>query len=189
MMKQIKINKILSKLLLIGALVSPLTSYADYNNGSFYIDGAAGLGFTYDLPTGATTIAANAGYAFNRGLALEAGWTGLPSTQFGKMFNYNIYDIAVKGSIPFTNYFSLYGKLGTGVGYSTWSVTPAASNSAYWSSGSATTWVGLVGVGANFRLSNHLGIFVQNNSYIPFTSQAGSYGATNASMVGLEVSF
>ena len=88
-----------------------------------YINVNAGFATQQSLPTGSVAVTANAGYNFNRGLALEGGYALLPSSQFGASTFNNLFDVAVKGTVPLGEVFSLYGRLGAGLNYFTWSVS------------------------------------------------------------------
>lgn len=170
-------------------------AYASSDNtqdGFWYLDVGAGVSKINNLPNPALSIGVSAGYSFNDYVAVEALWNGQPSFQWNNYLlnNYNIYDLAVKGSIPFTNYFSMYGKLGYGADYSSWSGTASTSApSIYNHDSSAWGTNALFTVGINFSVSRELGIYLENNNYVPVTKGSGSFDYANATMLGLSYSF
>jgi LysM repeat protein len=158
----------------------------DYDYSTTYFDIGAGFGSIANLPTGAFAGSAAVGYQFNRYVGLEAGWDGMPSQQWGLLDNYNIYSLSVKGTLPLSDNFSLYGKLGSGVGYSTWS---GVGPQVYSSANSATTWDGVVGVGAAFKVSPHFDLYLENKTFVPLTSQPGNFSTANATLFGFQYNF
>lgn len=177
------------KLLIILTSILTTTAFADeYNNNGWYFDLGAGASKTENLPTGAANINVNVGYEFTKGLGLEVGWIGMPSKQYGYLDNYNVYDLALKGSIPMGDTFSLYGRLGVGAGYSSWSGTPAAP-SAQNLEGSSWNTVGVAGVGVAFKVSPSFSLYLENNNYIPITSSAGSFAYTPSALFGFQYNF
>jgi hypothetical protein len=98
-------------------------STADYDYSSVYFNLSAGWGIINYQPTGAFAGGAGVGYSFNRYFALEADWAGLPSKQWGSLSNYNLYTLNMKGTLPVNDSWNFYGKVGSGIGYSSWSGT------------------------------------------------------------------
>lgn len=184
----------MKKLIYTLALLSATCSYADSSStpaanydGNVYFDIGLGAAKIENLPTGAAAINMNWGYNFNRGFALEAGWTAMPSQQWGHLDNYNVYDIAAKGTIPLSKTFDLYGRAGIAGAYSSW--TGTCYNSDYYNQGSAFGMVGLVGVGASFNLDRSYSLYLEDNNYIPFGGAKGSFGYTNAVLFGFQYNF
>lgn len=161
--------------------------FAEDSHSNVYFDVGAGASTINNLPTGAATVNMNWGYNFNRGLALEAGWAGMPSEQWGKLDNYNIYDVALKGTIPLSKTFDLYGRLGVGAAYSSWS--GSCGDPAYYSPGSAWSMVGVAGIGAAFNLSPKFSLYLENNNYIPTAETKGSFGSASSLMFGFQYNF
>ncbi len=165
-------------------------SFADSVSGSgTYLNLNTGWATMQGLPTGAWTGNFNAGYNFNRGFALEGGYNLLSSSQYGSATTgTNIFDVAAKGTIPLGDIFSLYGRLGIGLGYDSWSGSAdypcgicSASNNSY--------ALGLVGVGASFALGDHFDLRVENTAYIPFTSGSFNGSYMNAVTGGVQFNF
>lgn len=184
-------KKIIYSLALIVGTIS--FSYADTDktstsyDGNAYFDIGLGAAKIENLPTGAAAINMNWGYNFNRGFALEAGWAAMPSNQWGHLDNYNIFDIAAKGTIPFNKTFDLYGKLGVAGAYSSW--TGTCANTAYTQQGSAWGGVGLATIGVAFNLNPSFSLYLENNNYIPFGGQPNAFGYTTSALFGFQYNF
>lgn len=98
--------------------------FADQSTGNgAYINANAGFGTMQYLPTGSFAATLNAGYAFDRAFAIEGGYAWLPSSQYGASQYNNIFDVAAKGTLPLSKVFSLYGRLGAGVNFQSFSGT------------------------------------------------------------------
>lgn len=161
-----------------------------YNGPGAYINLNAGLGTMQNMANSSFAMGANAGYNFNRALAVEGGWTGLPSQQAGRLATYNIYDVAVRGTLPLSDVFSLYGRLGVAMGYSTWSSNCNCNvPTIYQSSGSAYNYGGLVGIGMSFVLSRHFDLRLEDYAFIPVSGQSGNFGTANMVMGGVQFNF
>lgn len=180
-----KIQILLALLGLIGL------SQADELTGSgAYINLNAGYGSLQYLPTGSLATTLNAGYAFDRGFALEGGYAWLPSSQYGASQYNNIFDVAAKGTIPLSSVFSLYGRLGAGVNFQSFSgTTNVGTPYSYCQNNSLSNFVGLAGVGGSFALSNHFDLRVEDTIYVPFGGGNQSAGATNLVLGGVQYNF
>jgi len=154
-----------------------------------YINVNTGWASLHNLPTGSWVGSVNAGYNFNQALAIEIGDTLLPSSQFGATVTENVVDVAVKGTLPLSEMFSLYGRLGLGVGTNSWSGTVATTGSCILcTNGQSSTYgVGLAGVGASFKLSQHFDLRVEDYGLIPF--QNTYTGAANVVIFGTQYNF
>jgi hypothetical protein len=183
-----KLNTLLVLLLSAVTIASAHAAEDNMDYSSAYFNLGAGYGLIQNLPTGTGAVSAAVGYQFNRYLGLEVDWDGMPSEQWGKLYNYNIYSLAVKGILPLSNSFELYGKLGSGIGYSTWTGNGDPS-SVYNSNGSATALDGIVGVGAAFTLSPQFKLYLENKTFVPLTDQIGHYTTANATMFGFQFNF
>ena len=168
--------------------VSATTTTQPANGSGAYINLNSGFATMQNVSNSSFALGANAGYSFNRAFALEGGWTVLPSQQSGQLSTYNIYDAAVKGTLPLTQMFSLYGRLGAGLGYSSWS--GATCNPAvYQTTGSAYNWGGLAGVGASFALSRHFDLRLEDYAFIPVSGGGGNFGGANVVTGGVQYNF
>jgi len=165
--------------------------YADQLSGSgAYINLNAGFGTMQYLPTGSFATTLNAGYAFDRAFALEGGYAFLPSSQYGASQYNNILDVAAKGTLPLSSIFSLYGRLGAGINSQSFSgTTNIGTPYSYCQNNSLTNFVGLVGVGGSFALSNHFDLRVEDTLYVPFGGGNQSAGATNLVLGGVQYNF
>ncbi len=185
-------NKMVVRLILIGSLSGlAISVIADDNNvdySSAYLSLGAGGGTIANLPTGSAAASVTGGYRFNRYLSLDAQWTGLPSSQWGWYDSYNLFTMNLGGILPVTDNWSFYAKAGSGVGYSAWSGT-IGSPEIYNAPGSATSWVGQFTGGTSLAVSDHLNLYLENSTWVPFTSQPGSFATTNATFLGLQVNF
>ncbi len=159
-----------------------------YNGSGAYINANAGIGTMQNVSNSSFALGVNAGYNFNRGFALEGGWTALPSQQSGQYSSYNIYDVAVKGTIPLSNVFSLYGRLGAATAYSSWSGATCIPQ-VYQTTGSAWNYGGLAGVGASFVLSKHFDLRLEDYAYIPVAGDNGNFGTANIITGGVQYNF
>ena len=173
----------------VAATVDATSASTETDYSGVYFDIGAGWGMISNLPTGAFAGSAAVGYNFNRYFALEADWTGLPSNQWGSLSNYNVYTLNMKGVLPVSDTVSFYGKVGSGVGYSSWSGTQGGTPAVYQSPGSATSVVAQASIGTSLALGDHFNLYLENNSYFPLTNQTGSFGTTNATVFGFQYNF
>ncbi|MDD3266613.1 MAG: outer membrane beta-barrel protein [Burkholderiales bacterium] len=173
-------------LCLLGVLTISLAN-ADSANGA-YINANAGYGSLQNLPTGSFALGINAGYNFNRAFALEAGWTNLSSNQYGVTSYDNYYDVAVKGTLPLSDIFSLYGRLGGGINTTGFSGTASVPNNcALCTSGSNYAW--LAGLGASFALSQHFDLRIEDYMILPMGGGNLGYGNINNITGGVQYNF
>lgn len=185
------------KKLLIAVLgILGLNAYADNtavttaadNVSPAYINVNTGIAKLYNLPTGSWSGALNVGYNYNRNLAVEVGYNLLPSSQFGTTVTENVFDVAVKGTLPLSDMFSLYGRLGIGLGMNDWSGTPNVANCIMCENNLNNTYgVGLAGIGASFKLSQHFDLRVEDYALIPF--QNTYTGTANIVTGGVQYNF
>ncbi len=178
-------------LLMLGVSFNSIAAPADieYDYSGAYFNLGAGWGVISNLPTGTFAGSAAVGYNFNRYFALEAAWAGLPSQQWGNLANYNLYTMNLKGILPVTDMWSFYGKAGTGAGYSSWSGTQGGNPAIYQSPGSASSWVAQATIGTSLALGDHFDIYLENSSYFPLATEAGSFSTTNATFLGFQYNF
>ena len=185
-------KKLLSLILFVAANAAmadvPATVNQPYNGTGAYINLNSGIANMQNVSNSSFALGGSAGYNFTRGFGLEGGLTYLPSQQNGQLSTYSIYDAAVKGTIPLTNVFSLYGRLGVAMGYSSWS--GATCNPAiYQNAGNAFNYGGLAGVGASFALSKHFDLRVEDYGYMPVSGGAGNFGNVNVLTGGVQYNF
>ena len=178
-------------LLMLGVSFSSIAAPADleYDNSGAYFNLGAGWGYISNLPTGTFAGSAAVGDIFIRFFGIEAAWAGLTSQQLCNLSNYNLYTMNLKGSLPVTEQWSFYGKAGTGAGYSSWSGTLGGNPAIYQSPGSASSWVAQATVGTSFALGEHFNIYLENSSYFPLATDAGSFSTANATFLGFQYNF
>lgn len=159
-----------------------------YNGSGAYINLNSGIANMQNVTNSSFALGGNAGYNFNRAFALEGGLTYLPSQQSGQLATYSIYDVAVKGTIPLSSVFSLYGRLGAAMAYSSWSGATCYP-AIYQTSGSAYNYGGLAGIGASFALSKHFDLRLEDYAYMPVSGDAGNFGNVNVLTGGVQYNF
>ncbi len=186
------------KKLLIGIILLSgiLLAYADEaatpnSNGSgAYVNLNFGLANQSYTPTGLFTTNANVGYNFNHALAVEAGYTNLAGSEFGATQTNNIFDVAVKGTIPFNSVFSLYGRLGGGLNYFSWGgVANVGTPGWYANQRSSVNFVGLAGIGGSFALSRHFDLRLEDTMFIPMGGGNPTVGQSNLVLGGVQYNF
>lgn len=188
LLPSLKIKKAYLRAILVTFL--QMVNANDLVTSGAYINANAGFGTLQYLPTGSFAATLNAGYAFNRSFGLEGGYAWLPSSQYGASQYNNIFDVAAKGTLPLSKVFSLYGRLGAGVNYQSFSgTTNPGTPSSYCQNSTLTNFVGLAGVGGSFALSNHFDLRLEDTVYVPFGGGNQSAGATNLVLGGVQYNF
>lgn len=153
-----------------------------------YINLNTGVATMQGLPTGSWTGNLNVGYNFNRAFALEGGYNLFANQQVGATTTTNIFDVAAKGTLPLSDVFSLYGRLGVGLGINGWSGQSSTSNCELCQSNDSTYMLGLAGIGGSFALDKSFDIRVEDTLYVPFANTF--VGSTiNAVTVGVQYNF
>jgi OmpA-OmpF porin, OOP family len=152
-----------------------------------YVNFNAGWGYQNALPSGSFAGTLNAGYNFNQYFAVEGGYALLDGNNFNTTETNNIFDVAAKGTLPLSRVFSLYGRLGVGLAYNTWSGTAVGSPDSYCNQGASFVW--LAGVGGSFKLSDHFDLHLEDTMYIPQGSSDSPMGVTNLVLFGSQFNF
>lgn len=179
----------MKKLLSFFLVSMSIVAFADdANDSGAYINLNTGWASMQALPTGGWTGNINAGYNFNKAFAVEGGYNVFASTQYSTASAAtNIIDVAAKGILPLGDIFSLYGRLGLGLGFDSWSGT-APTGCPICSASSTSYALGLAGVGASFALDKHFDLRIEDTMYIPFASTMN--GSTiNAITGGVQYNF
>jgi len=162
-----------------------------YDGSGAYININAGYGTQQFLPNGSFAGSFNAGYNFNRAFALEGGAALLAGQQYGAADTAQmIFDMAMKGTIPLSEVFSLYGRLG--VGFSTLTYNGTQNSGPSWfanSSGIINSMVGLGSVGGSFKLDRHFDLRLEDTYYIPLGSSGVTSGNVNQVLAGVQYNF
>ena len=131
-----------------GAYLNPSIGYGYVSNNTWY------------NPTNNTSISFGlmGGYAFNKYLAIDGGTTFMPNTYQNKSTNYYLTDVAVRGSVPFSNFVSAYIHLGFGAQFN--------------SSGIPNQYGFFTGLGALFNITKHVSISIEDYGiYIPSSTR------------------
>lgn len=123
-----------------------------------YIDANVGLNTSYAAGLG---LGVNVGYLFNQYLGLEGGFSyGASNTSnWNSGNNYYMYDVAVKGVLPLSKIFALYGKLG--IAYNTYSLCNGCNNGSAFNN---DNWGMLYGAGVQFNLSKEWSLHLEDYS-------------------------
>lgn len=151
-----------------------LSAFAEIESGA-YIIGSLGYGYVsngtgYNVTNNTSySLGLSSGYAFNKYFALDGGLTFMPNSYHNQTTNYYLTDIAVRGSVPLSSFFSGYIHLGPGL-----LLSDSSSNNAQ---------VGFfAGLGGLFQVSQHIGINIEDYGiFIP--------GNTNSNINILAVGF
>lgn len=152
-------KKILA-MLLIGGSVSAFA-------GNAYIDADVGVNTSWSE----LGLGVDAGYMFNKYVGLEGGFTYSPGSSYNYGWgsyssNYYMLDGAVKGVLPLTEQFSLFGKLG--IAFNNYTTTYTCNNgNPGCGNGWDGSWTGsntgvLFGGGAQFNLSRQWSLHVED---------------------------
>lgn len=183
-------KKILALLSLVtGSGLAFADTVQPYDGSTAYINLNTGFATMQGLPTGSWTGNLNAGYNFNRAFALEGGYNVFANNQFGATTTTNIFDVAAKGTIPLSQAFNLYGRLGLGLGVNGWSGTANTINCELCQSNNNSNYMlGLAGIGGSFTLNSHFDLRLEDTMYIPFADTfTGS--TINAVTFGVQYNF
>ena len=177
----------MKKLLITILCATSMTAFAATEEGA-YAGGNLGFGNVDSLKNLDLGINLNAGYQFNQYLALEGDYTYFSSadtwqstpaaTQTG---NAMYFIGAIKGTLPLTNRFSVYGKAGIGFAYSSLSATPNFANG----STSAMSPASLLGAGLKYDITPKLAVNVEDMNYINTVQN----GLGNANLIGIGASY
>lgn len=167
-MKKLPYRKLCALLACIGSIG---LSYAD-SDSPVYINLNTGAAKLYNFPSGEWTGNINAGYEFNSALALETGYSLFAGSQFGVTTATSVFDVAVKGTIPFNDVFALYGRAGLGFGMNSWSGTLVADGNCILCNSSIQNNYGLAlaAIGGSFNLSKNWSLRLEDTAYIPFVN-------------------
>lgn len=160
-----------------------------YNGTGAYVNLNAGIATQQFLPMGSFAGSFNAGFNFNRGFALEAGYTNIAGLQFGASQTNNIFDMAVKGTVPLSSVLDLYGRLGGGVNYMSWGGSTSDAPSWFSEQRSSTNFVGLASLGGSFVLSRHFDLHIEDTLFIPIGGGNATAGQINMIQGGVQFNF
>jgi len=167
-------------------------SHADMNDVSdnhVYFDFNAGAMNSLSVDTN-TSYAGNinAGYMFNNYFGIEGGVIYSPVGILGpaaanNVMNYYSLDAAVKGVIPLSSVFALYGKVGL-----TQNVFVINSKNVSGMDSTTDSIGGIIGAGAQFNLSKNWSLHLEDD-YIPVLNPVYGAGNPNLMFAGAEFKF
>ena len=182
-------KQLLLALSLIGAYgISQADTLSQESASPAYINVNTGFATLDNLPTGSWSGSLNAGYNLNQNLALEGGYNLLASSQFGATATSNIFDVAVKGTLPLSETFSLYGRAGLGLGIDGWSGTASGSPSWFCADDYNSTYgTALLGIGGSFKLSRSFDLRIEDYAFVPFSNTMS--GTINTVALGAQYNF
>lgn len=145
----------MKKILVALLATASVAAFADSDLNNIYITGAVGVTGNSTLNTGSntgekmtmgsgsqSTLGANIGYNFSKNLGLEAGYTNFMAQSASNNAQIGVTDLAVRGTLPLNDTFSLFGRLGI-----------AGYNSPNNDSISVENLGALFGMGAEFNLN------------------------------------
>jgi hypothetical protein len=177
----------MKKLLGILLLSTSVAAIADGNN--LYVGVGAGAAWN-NIQTPDAAFRLDGGYNFNDNWAIEAGTTGL--TQSGSTPNQSMqyYDLSVKGTLPLSDAFAIFGQLGGAYG------SPGATDNStclYQVGGGSCNnsqnqagWNFLTAVGAQFNVTRQFSLNLTDYYYYGAPNPQGN---TNALLAGAKFNF
>lgn len=146
---------------------------------------------------GGTTAGADVGYQFTRYLALEGGWSYLPTAGYNRIRNVSLpvaqttfelpqgkqvfihsglAYIAAKANIPLYNQLDAFGKLGAAYVYNNTNIAIPASlvnSPTVYTSKQSNFWNALFGFGLQYYAMNNISLNVQYD-YVPGYNEASA---------------
>lgn len=189
------------KLLTLMLATASVAVFAANDTGSgAYISLNTGLVTTQQFYGSNAGVALEAGYAFNKYLAVEGDYAYLGGENAtGSFSGISVSDTGttsfltanVRGTLPLTNMFSLYGKLGAGLNYATISSSASAGGISVSQSYSSTNAAGLIAVGAEFNLTQRWGLKVEDVYYLTRSdaTSTSSFGFGNSNFFNIGAEF
>lgn len=184
------------KKLLVGVIFSfaASVSNADGEPEGAYVSANVGYANVQNWWTGSLALTINGGYQFNRFFATEVGATWIngvaaqypansyQSGTYGQ--NQSFFDVAAKGSLPFSDIFNVYIKGGLGVGLSQ---TDAVSSWQFTAPNVGINTGLYLALGGELKLTNQLQLVVEDYGMMPFVGD--SWGNVNVFGAGLKYNF
>lgn len=187
------------KRIILGSIIATTMTGGYAAESGTYVNAAVGFANIQNWWSAGTALTVNAGYNFNPYFAAEAGvtWVSPITSQYnsgsGLSGNYSqnqsFGDIAVKGTLPLSNIFDAYAKIGIGVGYSSSSINMNNGLTNYNWNGANSGWnTGMyMALGGEFKLGQHWGLTFEDYGMMPFVGN--SWGNINVFGVGGKYNF
>jgi opacity protein-like surface antigen len=187
----------LKKIILIS--ITGIASIAANADSGAYVNADVGFANIQYWWSAGTALTINAGYNFNPYFATEVGGTWITpiTSQYTPLGGGNgtytqsqsFGDIAAKGSLPLSDIFNAYAKIGVGLSYATSSIGMSNGLTSYdWNGSNSSTSLGLyMALGGELKLSQHWGLTIEDYGLIPFG--AAGWGNINVFGVGGKYNF
>lgn len=201
---------------IIALTLAAASTVAFAQNTGFYVGGGVGVSDTKfnssDFSVGVATIRESkdrtdtawklfGGYDFNKNLAIEAGYTDLGNPKYKyagvgilaglsaqATADQTAWFVAAKGTLPISQQFNLFGKLGVTSNHL--KVSMSASLPGFSGSASKTHTDALIGVGAEYLVTKNVGIRAEYENYGRFGGDVqNSTGRTKADVWSISASF
>lgn len=182
-------KKLLLSLSLISVYAFAIADESGSDVSKYYVNLNTGVATYQALPSAAWTGNLNIGYNVDSNLAFELGYNLIASKQYTLPVTTSIFDLAVKGTLPFNDTYALYGRAGIGFGMDGWSGDASGVQNCVLCQGNDSSYVlGLVGIGGSVAINKQWSAHLEDTMYIPFaTTFAGS--TINAVTIGAQYNF
>lgn len=167
-----------------------VNAMADDNSNNIYINANTGIATMSSLPTGSWMGSINAGFNIvPKYFGVEAGYNIITGNQFqNAQATTNIFDVAVKGTLPLTDTFGIYGRAGLGYGISGWTGQAQGANNLCNCNYDSNFGTYLVGAGVTFKVSEHFDLRLEDYAFLPFNNNT-MIGSTNIVAFGTQYNF
>lgn len=159
-----------------------------------YVAANVGYANVQNWWSGSVALTINGGYQFNKYFATEAGatWINGIAAQYpansGRSGTYgqnqSFFDVAAKGSLPFSDIFNVYIKGGLGAGLSQ---TDAISSGSFAAPATGISPGLYLALGGELKLSQNLQLLVEDYGLMPFGGDG--WGNMNVLGAGLKYNF
>lgn len=191
-------KKILLLLLSASAISATAEDNGYYVGANFGVANVQGNGsYSRDVFTGANSnafgLGVNAGYSFDKNLALEANYLMLPGYSYsylGKItsvWSESFLLATVKGTLPLSNNINLFGKFGAGLNFSDQKLK-SDDVADYHSSG--TNFAEMLGFGVSYNITKQVTLKLEDDYLMsPQKDDSHSLGMGNANYVNFGVEY
>ncbi|HLX53381.1 MAG TPA: outer membrane beta-barrel protein [Aquella sp.] len=161
-------------------------SIVNGDGSGLYVGVGVGMGWNnQSFPT--TTFRLDGGYNFNQFWAFEVGIITL--TQSGGPFNQNvdIYDASIKGTLPLSQMFDVYGQFGGAYSLPGPVGGSVPAGGIKFPSSTQSSWSFMSGVGVDFNVNKNFAVNLSDLFY--YGQSAGLQGNTDVLLLGLKYQF